>query len=484
MEVRRVKRLKDIVIVGGGTSAWLTAAYLSNNHDIRVTVIDKEIGNPIGVGEATLLNFKDFLDKCNLPIEDWFNKISATSKVGILFPDWVKKGHDIWHPFAMNYWIGGLSGVTKYDLWSSNQHLDFKKHGSLLYDLSVTHEKINSNLKVGYHIDCGKLTTFIQSALERRVNFIQSEMTHFDRDGSGNISLFHLKNGKSITGDLFIDCTGFLQLLKNKPVRKNLDNRLICDTAVAGRINEEDIKPYVNCTAKPSGWIWHIPTQERLGTGYVFNRSLMHEDVAKQELSNHHNGKIKPEDMKVLNWKPYYNENPWHENVVSIGLSAGFIEPLESTGLALIIEGVRQLSSQIKDNTYNKKSAELYNNIISQYFESSIDFVGSHYTITERDEPFWQEAKSHIKISDRQNYYMDMLKNPNTSISCHVNDWSFLTDGNWTTWLIQQGCEVAKRNINGSLERLDKENHVNPLQNPLFGINNKDYMKYLSKKYA
>ena len=79
---------------------------------------------------------------------------------------------------------------------------------------------------------------------------------------------------------------------------------------------------------------------------------------------------------------------------------------------------------------------------------------------------------------------MDLLKNPNTSISCHVNDWSFLTDGNWTTWLIQQGCEVAKRNINGSLERLDKENHVNPLQNPLFGINNKDYMKYLSKKYA
>ena len=479
-----MKKVNNIVIVGGGTASWLTAAYLSNNNNTNIIVIDKEIGNPVGVGEATLLNFKNFLEACNLPIEDWFNRISATFKAGIMFPDWVEKGNDIWHPFNMNYDMGG---VTKYDLWANNQDLDFKKYATGLYDLSVKNNKLNLNQKYAFHVDCGKLVIYIQNALKNKITFINSEVITIDRDNNEDIKSVNLKNGQQINGDLFIDCTGWLQLLKNKPIKNNLENRLICDTAVAARVNTKICKPYVVCTAKDSGWIWEIPTQERVGTGYVFNRSLLDIDEAKIKLSKHWNNLTKPEDMKVLDWSPYYNENIWHENVVSIGLSAGFIEPLESTGVALIMEGIYQLSSLIQNNSYNKHKINTYNSIMKEFFEESIDFVGSHYTLTKREEPFWQEVKSYIKISDRQKYYMEMLKDPNQRISCHGNNHSFFTDNNWTTWLIQMGCKVSKKNLNlnENMARhlLETENFRNSSQNPMFGIDSEEYTKYLNKIY-
>jgi flavin-dependent dehydrogenase len=479
-----MKRINNIVIVGGGTASWLTAAYLSNNNNINITVIDKEIGNPVGVGEATLLNFKDFLDACNLPIEDWFNKVSATFKAGIIFPDWVEKGTNIWHPFNMNYDMGG---VSKYDLWANNQDLDFKKYATGLYDLSVENNKLNLNQKYAFHVDCGKLVVYIQNVLKNRITFINSEVVTIDRDNNENIKSVNLKNGQTVEGDLFVDCTGWLQLLKNKPIRNNLDNRLICDTAIACRVDEQDIVPYAVCTAKEFGWTWRIPTQERIGTGYVFNKSLLSIDNAKLELNKHTNGAAKLENMRVLNWEPFYNENFWHENVVSIGLSAGFIEPLESTGIALIMEGIFQLSTLIQNNSYSKDKVNIYNSIMKEFFEESIDFVGSHYTLTKRTEPFWQEVKSYIKISDKQQYYMEMLKDPNKNISYYGNSHSFFTDNNWTTWLIQMGCEVSKKNINLNKDvarhLLETENFKNSIQNPIFGVDSKEYTKYLNKVY-
>jgi len=485
-----MRLINDIVIVGGGTSGWLTAAYLSANLDCRITIIDKEVGNPIGVGEATLLNFKDFLQACNLPIESWFNPISATYKSGGLFRDWNEIGKEIWHPFAMNYWVENkqyftdtLSGITKYDLWSDCQNLDFKKYGTRSYDLCVLHQKINVEGNQAFHVDCGKLVTYIKEALRYKVNFIQSEMTKIERvSDNGNIKSLTLKNGNEVKGDLFIDCSGFLELLKNKPIRNNLKKRLICDTAVCGRLDkDENIKPYADFTAKEGGWIWEIPTQDRLGTGYVFNKSLLDVDDAMLQLSNHHKGSIKPEDMRMLDWKPFYNENFWHENVVSIGLSSGFIEPLESTGVALIMEGIYQLSYQISENSYSYKNVEIYNHIMGEFFESSVDFVGSHYTLTKRTEPFWQEADSHIIISDRQKHYMDVLKNPDVSVGCSISNYSFQGSMNWTTWLIQQGCEVAKRNLDDSLRILERENNENNLHNPMFGTDNAEYIKHLNQ---
>jgi hypothetical protein len=124
---------------------------------------------------------------------------------------------------------------------------------------------------------------------------------------------------------------------------------------------------------------------------------------------------------------------------------------------------------------------------MKEFFEESIDFVGSHYTLTKRTEPFWQEVKSYIKISDKQKYYMEMLKDPNQFISCLVNSHSFFTDNNWTTWLIQMGCEVSKKNINLNKDvarhLLETENFRSHNQNPIFGIDSKEYTKYLNKVY-
>jgi tryptophan halogenase len=438
--------ISHVVIVGGGSAGWLTAACLSSNVNVQVTIIDKEIGNPIGVGEGTLLNFSDFLMDCGLPITDWYDKISANFKTGVLFPDWGYKGNEIWHPFVMNYFVHGP--ITKYDLWSNHQELDFKRYGTSIYDLSVKEGKFFGGLRQAFHIDCRKLVPCLQDALRHKVKFVQSPVAKVNRDKQGNVKSLDLRNGEEVKGELYVDCSGLLGLLSKEPKRNDLKNRLICDIAIAGHIPEEDSRCYTTCTAKEGGWVWEIPTQNKLGTGYVFNKSLLNIDDAMLQLSEHHNGKIKPEDMQILDWENgHYNENFWHKNVVSIGMSAGFIEPLEATGIALIELGVRRMIELITDRQYNETDIEIYNAVMKQAFESCVDFVGSHYTATQRKEPFWQEAQSHIEISDKQRYYMQILERPDAGISTYRNEYSLFADQNWHTWLIQQGHDVGVKNI-------------------------------------
>ena len=160
-----MKTINKIVILGGGTSAWLTAAYITNNiPDIRLTVIDKEVGTPVGVGEGTLLNFGPFMQSCGFDVDEWFPKLDATYKAGILFPNWKSKDIEIWHPFKMNIQV--TSEFSLFDLWSTQQDLDFKNFGLPMYDTSITHNKIDLNENYGYHVDCSKLVQFIKEKLK------------------------------------------------------------------------------------------------------------------------------------------------------------------------------------------------------------------------------------------------------------------------------------------------------------------------------
>ena len=235
-------KVENIVIVGGGTSAWMTAAYLYNNHpDMNITVVDKEIGNPIGVGEATLLNFKPFMDECGFPIEDWFVDLDTGYKSGIMFSNWKEPGNDIWHPFYK-----GNRKITPdlklWDVWSLNQDRDFKTYALGSYTNSVLHNTVDidpvSNPNA-YHINCGKLVLYIQEKLKDSINIIKSEVTQVIKDVD-TVSSLVLKNGTVITADLFIDCTGFLQLLKKSAARINLEGRLFVNTAVVCQVPYQD----------------------------------------------------------------------------------------------------------------------------------------------------------------------------------------------------------------------------------------------------
>jgi tryptophan 7-halogenase len=436
-----MKPLRRIVIVGGGTSSWLTAAFLLNRvaKYCEIIVIDKEFGQTVGVGEATVLSFKQFMDVCGFSVNDWFNEIDATFKSGILFSNWQKDGEDVWHPFAFPAYE--RYDTTLINLWTKKKELDFKTHGTALYHPSVDENKVDPTnpSAYAYHIDCGKLVKFLQKKILDRITFVQSEVVDIVREESGEIKYLVLKDGQEVESDLFVDCTGFKRLLGTKPDTVNLRDRLFCDTAVAGHIPYNDIdkemRPYVICDAVDYGWIWNIPVQTRIGSGLVFNRSITDPEEAKDYFVKYWDNRVSKDSLKVIDWTPYYHNNFWEHNVVCIGLSAGFIEPLESTGVALICAGIIELGEAIKGAFYNQQDISFYNIKMKCFFENAVDFVNMHYSRSQKSGRFWDWVKKTHTMTDTQKYYEFEIENNPYTIP-RGGDFMFSGE-NWSVWLCQ-----------------------------------------------
>jgi tryptophan halogenase len=446
-----ITKINKITIVGGGTSAWLTAAYFNHNAPpgIEIVIIDKENGSPIGVGEATILSFKNFMDDCGIGINEWFDVVDATFKSGILFTNWHKEGEDIWHPFCFPYL--GIFQTSMMNQWTKHQHYDFKTYASALYEASVFDNNVDpDNLGAyAFHIDCGKLVKFLQERLisGSKVSLIKSEVVdvNFNGDYLENIVL---ADGTVVSSSLFIDCTGFKRIISPKLEPYNLRDRLFCDTAVAGHIPYNNIdderKPYVTCEAVEHGWIWNIPVRNRIGSGLVFNRSVTDPEEAKDYFISHWDNRLERDSLKLIDWTPYYHEHMWKGNVTSIGLSAGFIEPLESTGVALICAGIWELGKPIKTGFFSDTDCSIFNTQMKVFFEDSIDFVNLHYWNTQRSGRFWDWVKETYKTTERLESYVDHLKtNPYTLPT--QGQGKIFSGENWSTWLCQLGFEICRK---------------------------------------
>ena len=451
--MEKINRVNHVAIVGGGTSAWLAAAYLSHKiPHLKITIVDKEVGTPVGVGEGTLLSFDKVMGNAGFEFNEWFPEIDATAKSGILFPSWGKNKEAVWHPFLFAEFP--LQKTTLHNIWSKNQEYDFRKYATSYYDVSLDHDAVDTTALDGYafHIDAGKLVKFIQKKLEHRfqVHSIKSDVVDVIKDSdTHNVTKLILKNGDEISADLYIDCTGFKALLQHAPQRVNLEGRLFCDTAIAGHVPYEDIDkelhPYVISEQVEHGWVWNIPVQSRIGSGLVFSRKMLDPEDAKDFFVNYWNGRVKKENLKVIDWTPFYNENIWHENVCSIGLSAGFIEPLESTGIALIIAGIEQLAFAIEPRGYTETHRQAYNLIMKGYFEDAIDFVSMHYENVERDEPFWKWVKETWIKSDRQTHLEEQMSRSDTIQPISGFGYMFCAS-NWVCWLAQLGKPMGLAN--------------------------------------
>lgn len=452
LERDMINKVKSITIVGGGTSGWLTAAYFSKNFPhLKITVVDKEFGSPIGVGEATLLNFKSFMEECGFDINQWFTACDATYKSGILFAKWNDENNDVWHPFFKgNKKIVADIGV--HDLWTLNQDLDFKDYALSYYSSSINHNSVDYTNIEGYafHVDCGKLVKFVQESIIEKISLIKSEVIDVVKSND-NIDYLLLKNQEKIYSDLYIDCTGFLSILKKSNQRVDLEGRLFVNTAVACPVEYQDkpseLKPYAVCEAVDHGWIWKIATQSRIGSGMVFNRNITDIDEAKKYFVEHWDHRINIDKIRVIDWTPFYNLDQWRGNVVSIGLSAGFIEPLESTGIALITAGITQLSNAIQDGMYTYDNIDYYNLQMKLYFEDSVDFVNMHYAYSNRTSKFWNWVKEIFVPSDRMNFYISSLLDETIPVPFNGKFNYIFGGANWSTVLVQLGAVISSRKL-------------------------------------
>ena len=447
-----MKEVSKLVIVGGGSAGWITASWFSRRWGSKmdVTIIDKYKPERVGVGEATLLSFPGVMEQMGFKVEDWINRIDATFKAGILFPGWGREDKIIWHPFGFT--SVGDKKVPLYDIWTNYQDKYDIKDISPLYQSAM-----NNCIEIdyiadtyAYQIDCGKLVKFLHDNCKTICNYIQSDVKTVVKI-EDDIEKIILEDGSEITGDLFIDCTGWNQLLIGGDDNIDLSDRLFIDSALAARVKYEDPKtemhPYTDCQAMEHGWRWRIPTRSRIGTGYCFNRTITDPDTVAQAFSEHWNGRIKPDEMRLLDWKPQYTEKFWKGNAVAIGLSAGFIEPLESTGLALMIRGCEYLEEAIYGCIYNPiYAADMYNTRMKASFETAVDYVNMHYSYCERKGKFWDYVRLAHEKSGMQKIFEGQISNPNTGVFQGDTQSSFFGGTNWQAWLLQLMPEIPKKN--------------------------------------
>jgi len=402
-------RVKSICILGGGTAGWMTAAGLSNKFkdlDVDITLVESDQIGTVGVGEATLPHIRFFNNALGIDERDFMRATRATFKLGIEFCDWGQLGDSYIHPFGD--YGEPIDGVDYHHFWL---RLWQKGHKTRLSDHSFPilaaeagkfqHPgqdvmKIGSNFGYAYQFDSGLYAKFIRKYSEARgVTRIEGKAVDVSQNAeSEHVESVTLENGDIIEADLFIDCSGFRGVLIEQTLETGYDDWsewLPCNRAVAVQCESRGPSlPYTRATARSAGWQWRIPLQHRTGNGYVYWNEYISDDEATAQLISTLEGPAITEP-KQLYFKTGKRKKLWNKNVIAIGLSGGFLEPLESTSIHLIQEGITALIELFPDTNFKASDADEYNRRMDLNFDRVRDFLLLHYVATQRDDsPMWR----------------------------------------------------------------------------------------------
>lgn len=404
--------LRKIVIVGGGSAGWISAAMLSHyfqNGGCAVELVESEEIGTIGVGESTIPPFLQLLASLGVDEREFIQATQASFKLGIRFEDWKQKGERYYHPFGA---IGGPIGPHEfYQCWlraKANGHpsnlQDFAP-GTVMADQwkFIPPIKAQRTLIAGasyaLHVDARLVAKFLRDYAEARgVKRTEGIVTDVVTHPDGSVAKVVMKDGREVEGDLFIDCTGFRSLLIGKTLEvpfNDWSDMLLCDRAVV--VQTENVgapHPYTVSKAEDAGWRWRIPLQHRAGNGYVFSSRHLSDDEARATLVKNVEGQMLMNPMFIA-FKTGMRRRLWDKNVVAVGLAGGFIEPLESTALHLIYRGMDFLLRFLPDRDFDPALAAEYNRRMTADYEEIRDFIVLHYCTTERDDtPFWRDVRN------------------------------------------------------------------------------------------
>ena len=410
--------INSICIVGGGTAGWMTAAALSfklQNSPIKIYLVESEQIGTVGVGEATLPHIRYFNNALGIDEAEFMKATNATFKLGIEFCDWGRIGDSYIHPFGD--YGQPINDIEFYHYWNklrlngATTRLDEYSYPVILAEQNKFHipdpdtQKIESTFGYAYQFDSSEYAKFLRTFAEAKgVTRIEGRITHSDQEAvAGHISSVSLESGQSIKAELFIDCSGFRGLLIEQTYETGYDDWsqwLPCNRAISVPSEAlQPLPPYTRATARSAGWQWRIPLQHRTGNGIVYCSDYMSNDDAAEQLLSTLEGKALA-DPKQLYFKTGRRKKFWHKNVVAIGLSAGFLEPLESTSIHLIQEGITALLELFPDQSFAESDSTEYNTRMDLQYERVRDFLLLHYVATTRDDSeFWNYFRN-MKLPD------------------------------------------------------------------------------------
>ncbi|CAD5287948.1 Tryptophan halogenase [Alteromonas sp. 38] len=420
--------IKSIVIVGGGSAGWMTAATLSKVLDLSkysVTLIESKDIQGVSVGEATIPQITLFNRILGIGEADFIRATNATYKLGIEFKDWKHQGHAYFHPFGTfginmealpfhHFWLKRFNEGAGGDLCAYSVEAMAAK-GGRFGKVKAQNNSPLANMSYAYHFDSTLYANFLRDfAVTRGVRHVSGKVETVSKHLNGHINTLTLQDGQCIDGEFYIDCSGFRSLLLEKEMGATFSDwsdLLPCDSAIAIPCKSADsmLKPYTQSTAKAAGWTWRIPLQHRIGNGYVYSSKFTEKDVVLDELMAQLEGEPLAEP-NFLAWKTGMRPQSWIKNCLGIGLSAGFIEPLESTGLHLIQSGIARLMTLFPNNRFCQSDIDMYNRQTEKEFEQIRDFIVLHYALTERnDSEFWRYCRN-ISLSESLNQKMQLYK--------------------------------------------------------------------------
>jgi tryptophan 7-halogenase len=406
-------RLRGIVIVGGGTAGWMTAAALSRflkDGYTRVRLVESDEIGIVGVGESTIPLMRTFNRMLGLDEDEFMRKTQGTFKLAIEFVDWTRLGHVYHHPFGP----AGLNmdGVSFHAYWLRMHELgeapDLGEYS--LQTVAARQDKFSrpvdagnsplSTIAYAFQFDAHLYAQYLRQYAEAR-GIRRTEGKIVDvalRGDDGFIEAVTLESGERIEGDLFIDCSGFRGLLIEQALKTGYEDWshwLPCDRAVATQCaTGGSFSPVTRATARPAGWQWRVPLQHRIGNGYVYSSAHVTDDEATATLLANLDGEVL-RDPRILRFKAGRRLKSWNRNCVAIGLSAGFMEPLEAQSIFLIQTGIARLLTMFPDRAFEPADTERYNRVMQFEYERIRDFLVLHYKATERnDTPFWDYCRT------------------------------------------------------------------------------------------
>jgi tryptophan halogenase len=419
--------INSVVIAGGGAAGWMTAAYLKRAFPKlqNIIVVESPAIGAVGVGEASFSTFKLYCDFLGLKETEWMPACNATYKLGVKFVDWTRERGSFYHPFqrfevvkgfdAAEWWLK-LRPCANFDQACFTTPLLCETNRSPRFmDGTVFDEKIqgyfgeesaaNNSLThhaaqypYGYHFDALLLAEYLKKySISSGVEHVADDIVGVNVTDDGAIGSLDTKLHGRIAGDLFIDCTGFRALLIGKTLGVRFEDWshwLPTDSALAVQTRATGSPPpYTRAIAHRAGWRWKIPLQHRVGNGLVYSSARMSDEEARRLLDDSISGEILIQP-RLIRFKAGYRRKVWVKNCIAIGLSSGFVEPLESTSIHLIMIAVTRLLQAFPLGGVSSAVAERFNAQSSREIEGIRDFIVLHYHLTERnDSDFWRGCR-------------------------------------------------------------------------------------------
>ena len=409
--------VRRILIVGGGTAGWMAAASLAKSlahMPIRIQLVESEQIATIGVGEATVPPIMDFIRQLGVDENDFIRETKATFKLGIAYRDWTRPGDSYFHPFGpagaglgsvsfLAYWLKMYLAGEAARLEDYSMQAMAAEHGKFTRPVHAPNNPLN---KIAYalHFDASLFARYLRRFAEaagvtrKEGKVLQVSLL----PENGFIKSVTLESGETIEADLFIDCSGSGGVLIEQALKTGYEDWsqwLPCDRAVVVQCERAEAPPaYTEVTARKAGWQWRIPLQHRTAFGHVYSSAFISDDGANETILANLAGKRLSDPIRI-SFAPGRRAKAWNRNCVALGLSSGFLEPLEATSIHMIQRGIAMLLKFFPSRNFEQADIERYNKTLEFEFGRVRDFLLLHYTQTERSDPFWEHCRG-IPLTD------------------------------------------------------------------------------------